>query len=396
MAAASSSQYLPLPLSTLLHTSHPLISPIVARITYLEAKVLLSPPASLLRRVGFSSSSILVLALAAAGAAANRWKAQWRVMLSFLGVAEAVGRSWRVLDALDHEPGPAREHDGDEEEMERAWKSEVKHLLCFWAVFAGLSLGESLRPTTLPTRSIVTSSVRAAARLRQLSFRTYRSLYPYLTKLRLPPSLLPPLTTPPRKHPQPLPFPMPPLIAIPSRYVSEPTYRVLKLLFLWLLLRRDFGAKVVWDYIIGPVYSVRRQRRLTKGEGKTRVVLIRDSTLIEEEDDPDDPFTTSQRSPYSLTSSSPTQPRSSLDESFPTPHHVPYRLVSSSHPIRSASYNRLVEGEDERVGSPSPIARSVTGVGYASSLESGLRKWGVESTGSVIAVGGEDSLRWDD
>lgn len=318
-----------LPLTTLLSRAptHPLVqlitSPLTPRVAFLESHLLLSPPASILRRLHLGSRSILFLAALGIGAVGTRWRQQWRVALGVAGVAEAVGQSLGLLAAL--EAG---------KEVEEA-AEQVKRLVSFWLFFASLSLSESLVASSPSTP------------LRPPPF-----LRPFLRSLPLPRTRT--------RFPQPAPFPLP----RPTRQTTR-LHPLLKLLLLWTALRPDIGASAVWDYLLGPLFAVQADRG--KGKPSARVVLfppppssparkddVRPYTLpsspnasyIDDEEDPD--------ATADSTSPSPT-PSPRVAQGFPTPEHIPYTLTSMMHPIHARLAAAAAVGGTSALGSGSTV-----------------------------------------
>lgn len=370
-------RYSALPLSSLVRNfaSHPLAGPVHPRLAFLESRLLLSTPAAVLKRLGFSPPAISTLALALACALAARWRAQWRLLLAALGVAEATARSFALLDALD------RDKDRD-----RKLKQETKHVVSFWLLYALVHTAETARA--------IDPSPHATAPAR---YRVYlRTLLSHLRPLLL--RFLPTRPPHPTAFPQPTPFL--PSSALSGRSTanfldpSTPTYAIVKLLLLWTALRRDgTGASALWDWLVSPVLAVRKARG---GGRRKRVVVIEDyasatstaseaeaSDVEEEGDHVLSPPRAGQRrptppsaqqvspspspSPSSSSSSSsetlPTTPLLPGSNAFPTPPHVAYRLTSLSHPIhahgsREEDFSK-VPGDTP---SPSP-ARDVLGFG---------------------------------
>lgn len=389
-----------LPLSTLLlrsTPSHPLVqilaSPILPRVALLES-ILLSH-ANLLRRIGLSSRGIVALAVLSLGGAIARWRDQWRTMLGILGLSEAMLRSWRVLERMD--AGVADQVDGAAMEQQQ---HEVKHLLSFWIVYALIALGESLRASstssTAPTRPV---SSRLSPLTRQLRVGLHRLAGKYPSFGFLSPPRAPQRRPFPQPRPRPGDLPPAPLLAV-TYLSSEVKYRVVKLLVLWTALRQDgWGASFVWDWVLGPLCAVSRQRAAVQGGGrKRRVVRV---VSLDEEDDGDvqhatsisprqdvfaseDSTTSTPTSPAysrrsyssthesgdssftSSTYSAPTPPHgspyshASSTNAFPTPD-VRFRLASTAHPIRGsiADYH----GGITRTDSPTPASR--VGSSYA-------------------------------
>ncbi|GAA5918201.1 hypothetical protein JCM6882_005149 [Rhodosporidiobolus microsporus] len=192
-----------LPLSSLLasHTpSHPLpkllTAPLLPRLAFLEARLLLARPSSFLLRTGLASEAGLVsLAVAALVAALVRWRGQWRAVLWALGVGEALGRTVKALrreGGGNLGKGRAVDSEGaSDDDHERA--QETQHILSWWLLFALLSLLDALRisPTSSPpspSSSSLSSLLSLPAHLRT----TLHSLrHTYLRFLRL--YVLPPL-----------------------------------------------------------------------------------------------------------------------------------------------------------------------------------------------------------
>ncbi|ORY79721.1 hypothetical protein BCR35DRAFT_304540 [Leucosporidium creatinivorum] len=373
----------PLPLATALlrvTPNHPLIhlitSPLLARIAIIEATALRLP---LLRRLGFSSAAIDVLALLAVGGAAARWRAQWRTMLGVLGVGEAILRTLGMLDLLERN----EEQEDEEQERDRRAKEkqEMKHLLCFWLAYGLISLGQSLRATT-PTSFVAPRPI--LQRLTPLLRRLRATLKPLATRYPSLPFLVPPSRPAPRRpksFPQPRPLlaaslPRPP---VPVAWLSsEVKYRLVKLFVLWTALRRDgWGASALWDWILGPIFSVKRSRKVENGLGKKkrRIKVVVEEELQTEEGSQSprqDVFAESECS--SSTTTSPTDSRhhsysadhsfsssannspyhhSTSSSAFPTPN-VPFRLTSSSHPIRGGSQADYPPSTQGRMESPTP------------------------------------------
>lgn len=315
-----------LPLTTLLSRapSHPLIqlftSPLIPRVAFIESRLLLSPPAALLRRLHLGSRSILFLATLGIGAAGARWREQWRVALGVAGIAEAVGRSLGLLAAL--EAGT---------ELQDA-AEEVKRLLCFWLFFASLSLSESLVSSS-PT------PLRPPAFLR-----------PFLRSL--------PLPRPRTRFPQPAPFPLP-------RRASQTTrlHPLLKLLLLWTSIRPDIGASAIWDYLLGPLFAVHAER--VKDQPRARVVLFPPPSTIPQKEAarpytlPESPDASYEEEDATADSTSPSPtPSPRHANGFPTPEHIPYSLTSMMHPIHARMAAAAAVGGVSELGSGSTVRAS--------------------------------------
>ncbi|SGY76750.1 BQ5605_C005g03514 [Microbotryum silenes-dioicae] len=270
---------------------HMLSRPILPRIAYLESLVLKSPPSRVLQRiVGLSPWAIVLLANVGLVAGLARWRDQWRVMLTVLGVAEGVTKTFKVLDRLD------REGDKDDElfnmdheynpdisgldsvarqELRQkridSYRRELKHVLSFWLLFALLDATESVRASA----STVPLSTRLAPLTRSLKSLMRRLALRYPNSLsRIPETFIPPSLSLNRTVAQKRrPFPQPrrhvsktTALTTPSLPVvlfnSEPRYRILKLLVLWQGLRRDgFGASALWDWFVGPIFGAYHRRR---------------------------------------------------------------------------------------------------------------------------------------
>ncbi|GAA5859043.1 hypothetical protein JCM1840_003725 [Sporobolomyces johnsonii] len=332
----SSPSSLTLPLSSLIASSssdHPLpalvLTPLLSRISTLEAALLLSRPSALLRRLGCSDRALVggvVLALLAALARSRR---QWRGVLAVLGLGEAVGRTLGVVERAEKiraetDKGKQRAtHDERDEQDELS--QEVQHLLSFWLLYALLSLLESLR--SFPSRpsssasSAVTPLLAHPLRLLRLLRHSYlrflrlyvlptvfRTRYAYRTLLEQHPRLdlapllarIPPLPlrlhlpgflyallSPPARPLKPTSFPQPlprssktafstPALPLPIAYFSanpaitaEVKWQLVKLLILWTGSRRDgWGAKsVLWDWVVGPVWRSWSRRDGSGGAG---------------------------------------------------------------------------------------------------------------------------------
>lgn len=380
---------LDLPLSTVLlgyTPSHPLIhllaGPILTRIAWLESLAVRNPP---LRRLGFNATAIDVVVLVGLVGAVARWRAQWRAMLGVLGAGEAVLRTVRLLDERDE----AEEGTEEEQEQRRRHKEDTKHMLCFWLVYSAISISQSLRATTSATPLLMRQPLtqRLAPLLRRLRalLRPLTMRYPTLAFLA--PSAQP-APRRPGAFPQPRPFlplanlPRPPL---PVAWLSsEVKYRLIKLLVLWTALRQDgWGASAIWDWVLGPILSVKRSRRVERGAGKTRrrVKVVLEEELVEDggsQSPRQDVFAGSECS-SSSTTTSPTYGRgrhyegdtslssgtsespythssSSSSTAFPTPNGIPFRLTSSSHPIRGGLQSEYTA--PGRLESPTPGSKN--------------------------------------
>jgi hypothetical protein len=354
---------LPLPVSTLFSnfgSLHPLlhlvVAPLLPRFNWIESTILLSPPSSLLLRLGLGSTSIITLSTLGGAAGIVRWREQWRFMLSALGILEAVGRSWNALDALERDSttkGKEREK-GEEKERE-----EIKHVLCFWIFFALVEVSGSFIRSDLSAKNAFKLPHGWRSRLRNVAVA--------LHVLKLTPPGTPRTN---RVFPQPKPFPSRPTSISPAPV--ELKRALMKLMILWVGLRKDgWGASALWDWGIGPILAVRRSRQTGRGSRKVvKVVVVRPSqgdALSSEEDDEMDEGATSPRmdhhssgcssssSTFSPTSSptihatasylsptpspaaSPSPASQSQSSNFPTPQHIPYRLTSQHHPIHARS-----------------------------------------------------------
>ncbi|SCV69478.1 BQ2448_2498 [Microbotryum intermedium] len=270
---------------------HTLSRPILPRIAHLESLVLKSPPSRVLQRiVGLSPWTIVLLANVGLVAMLTRWREQWRVMLTFVGVAEAVTKTFKVLDRLDRERDRdddllALDHDYNQDvadldtvarqELRQkridSCRRELKHVLSFWLLFALLGAIESVRASA----STVPLSTRLAPLTRSLKSLLRRLALRYPNSLpRIPDKFIsaslssnPSVTQKRRPFPQPRRHvPKISTLTTPSLPVvlfnSEPRYRIFKLLVLWQGLRRDgFGASVLWDWFIGPIFGAYHRRR---------------------------------------------------------------------------------------------------------------------------------------
>lgn len=398
-----------LPLSSTLATSipqHPLLhllaSPVFPRLAHIESLVLTSFPSTLLRRLGFSARAIVLVALVSLGGAVRRYRGQWRVMLGLLGVVEALSRTCTLLDGTDEErereegPAPPRQQ-GNAAAARHLKREQLVHVLSWWLLLALVTLAESIHASTGTVGSTTTTVfARLAPHLRRLR----RALLPLVARF---PSLYTFLNSKLPATRRPFPQPLPPTsrrVTLPtpllfSLFGSEVRYRLVKLLVLWNGLRTDgWGASVLWDWGIGPLFAVRRKRGgASEGITKRRVINVVLSEVEKggrnvspgqdvfgsQADDDDDDSTTSP-SPHrgsstrdasfeststSSTFSAPT-PLNGSPFGFPTPN-VPFRLASSAHPLhgaRSSSTPSIFGYQTQSPSlSPSPMARSSSG-GY--------------------------------
>ena len=327
-----------LPLSTALLPllSHPLVAPLLPRLSALESLLLCSAPSQLLLRLGLSPSLLSLLSFLSLSALLVRVRAQWRLMVALLGAGEAVGRSVSLLDRLDRGSTSTSTTKRD--------LDETKHLLCWWTLYAAVQLAASYRPSSSPALHLPPAFLRLVRSLRP---RPTRSAFPQPSPL---PALLPPRTT--------------------ARLSSQAT-EALKLGILWTALRTDgLGASTVWDWVLGPVLAVRRARRA--GYPKRRVVVIDDDDVRVDDSPPpagqQDLFSPSSSSSTSGDDRSPTpSPHSqSLSSTHlaspapPTPAHISYRLTSSSHPIHGRAPRSAFAFETD--DSPSPRRAGVYAV----------------------------------
>ncbi|GAA5839685.1 hypothetical protein JCM11251_002560 [Rhodosporidiobolus azoricus] len=311
-----------------------LLDPILPRLALVESALLLSRPSSLLLRTGLASEKGLVsLAIAVVGAAVVKWRGQWRAMLWALGVGEAFGRTVEVLSRQEKGKGKATRDEGAAEQDSYEQDEEVQHVLSWWLLFALLSLLEAIRTT--PTSSSSSSPWSLPTQLRT-TLRSLRHTYLRFLRLYvLPPLLraryaarktverypsldlsphfgkLPSLALPALLQRRALPkrargsFPEPRLVSTLSspatnlplswsylapssllapspspssfslaqaRGTAEKRWELVKLLLLWVGLRRDgVGAKsVLWAWVLNPLFG---GAEAGSGQGETGVEI---------------------------------------------------------------------------------------------------------------------------
>lgn len=270
--------------------SHPLpsllLSPVLPRLAFLESALLSSAPAKLLLRLGLGPKTILLLSFAGFARLSTKYRAQWRALLGLLGVAEALGRTVGVLDALEQRRS-AEQADRKGKGRPTRLKEEAKHVLSWWMLYALVVLAEGLHPDRLPSLAALSlpalpqvdwhslATLPALSTLSDASgnvlFALRKRLIPLLRQfpslaLRFPSLLLSPNSRPARSTRRPFPQPRP-LTGTTSSSLSpslpvalcgsEVRWAVVKLLLLWTGLRRDgFGASVLWDWIVGPICAI--------------------------------------------------------------------------------------------------------------------------------------------
>ncbi|KAK4053161.1 hypothetical protein OIV83_001896 [Microbotryomycetes sp. JL201] len=433
---ARSHASVPLPLATLLLDARPehaltseLYDPVVKRVAHVEAAVQTSAAAKALRRIGLRHATVTCLACSAMAAGVYRCKLQWRAMLAVLGVGEAAAASLHLLADLDdrrdnHASARLSEQEHGKD-MDDQLVQDTRHLACFWLVYASLAVLESVRSTATEPgngvqRSVITSRLKPAMRYLRVMVRKLANKY---TRLEF---LAPSRSRVRRPFPQPRPLAATPAVAYPAvaRWLSsELKYRLLKLLFLWAMLRRDgFGASAIWDWLIGPFFAVHRRRQVAlddAGQKRRRVARlviddVEDGTVPEAVSPRPDMFdhdsvSTSTSPAYTRHSyssdrdcstnetsfsTSTAAPSFSLDSpfagsgasnhgspAFPTPN-VPFRLTSTSHPIRATMASTGLPEPKLHVGadSPTPTSRSMKGFDLGASMDSdkswiGAKEW---------------------
>lgn len=381
-----------LPFTTLLYATlpqHPLLSllsnPVITRIATVEHRLLLSSASVLLQRIpGVGSKSVLLLTLLGAGSTLGRWRGQWKAIIGALGVGEAGVRGFNLLDELES----SSVSEEGESARKRRIRAEIKHLVCFWSLFAFVSVAETwlLLPRTLSaTNSMIRFSITTRRQIKALlrSFRLY--LTPHITRLilqlraQLPPLpeqfasvsfpslsslafLLPSPSTKIKPHPQPIAISASSFakstrttIGLPELFFSSPArYELFKVLLLWTGLRRDgWGATMIWDWILGPIYAVARSRGGVTTRTEVRVVVVKK----------DIPATISSR---------PTSTNADVFDS--TVHYHPRASSPSSLPLASTphTYNDNDEaeegGEEERSYSESGLLSPETSATLRNSI----------------------------
>lgn len=322
-----------------------------------------------------------MLALVGAGTLGAKYKDHWKSGLAALGVIEALTRSLNVLDGLELEASGGMNHEGNgnkstREERERR-QQEIKHLLCFWMLFASISLLESIR--TLPASTNNNASTLT-------SWGTLRDAVEKLRKglWRNIPSLVPP--TPAararRPFPQPSSFPLPlalpsipsllppkvvlvptPLPTLPSMVRSISTrksvkYALLKLLVLWIGLRKDgFGASAIWDWVLGPLFAVKRSRG-TGGGNVTKVIQVQvvtksttPTTTLHKKSSSQSRFEQPRPNQQDLFSSSSLTPQGAITSYLTTPTSV--SSISSSSSSDSSSSHQTISPHSQNPQTPS-------------------------------------------
>ena len=301
-----------LPLSTTFANcipSHPLpsllLEPVTPRLALIEATLLASPPGRILARLGLGPKAIVLLAVAGLARLGSKYRAQWRALLGLLGVAEALGRTVGLLDALERRTG-------EEEPIGKgkgragggALKDEAKYVLSWWILYALVVVAEGVHPNKLPSLALPTlptvdwrrlTTTSAAASLANLvsdlTTALRRRLIPLLARfpalaLRFPQLLFPAhpaaraRASARRFYPQPRPYsaytlggtPLPPSLPV-ALLGGEVRWELARLVVLWLGLRRDgFGASAIWDWLIGPVCAVAGARWVRKGRRVVKVI----------------------------------------------------------------------------------------------------------------------------
>lgn len=391
--------------------SHPLpallLNPITPRLASLESALLSSPPARILARLGLGPKAIVLLAVAGLARLGSKYRAQWRALLGLLGVAEGVGRTVGLLDALERGTGEeqvASHRKGKgKAKAEIPLKEEAKHVLSWWMLYAAIILAERFHPHQLPALSFPSlplldwrryNNTSAATAITNLSIDLItairRRLLPLLARfpalaLRFPQLLFPanpPHRTGPRRaYPQPRPFAahagaggqLPPPLPV-SFCGGEVRWEVVKLVVLWGGLRRDgFGASAIWDWLVGPVCAVAGAKAKGRRAGKVVKVVSDDDEQLEDGE-------VSTKQPFRLGLS--TLPISGLDVSNldsppspPSPHLSPFasphsdddshspRFAHHPDPDHSFASTNPKDDDDDDAPSPSPSSPAATGAG---------------------------------